>query len=108
MTFKNASSDIFIKDELIKSEERSNVVSKVDALGDQYHLREKTSAPRKAPDSIADIQRKLLAIVGTQVVKDIEEDPDFEEVVDDDEDTADDLGEEHISEETDEDMPDTA
>ena len=55
-----------------------------------------STTPKKAPDSIADIQRKLLAIVGPQGVQDVEEgeqeegqdldnDPDFEDVVDDDE-----------------------
>ena len=100
---KNAStSNIGIKDELIKSEV---VVPKVDTLLDR--LGERTPPGRKAPDSIADIQRKLLAIVGTQAVKDIDDDPDFEEVVDDEEDAvediiANDLGEENTGEETNE------
>ena len=99
---KNTStSNIGIKNGQIKSEARSSVLSKVDD-----HGRERPSAPRKAPDSIADIQRKLLAIVGTQAVQDIDDDPDFEEVVDDEEDAvgdiiADDLGEENIGQETD-------
>ena len=90
-----------IKDGQIKIEATSSVLSKVDD-----HGRERPSAPRKAPDSIADIQRKLLAIVGTQAFQDIDDDPDFEEVVDDEEDAvgdiiAEDLGEENIGEETD-------
>ena len=90
---KNTSKpNIGIKDELIKSE----ATSKVDALF------ESPASGRKAVDSIADIQRKLLAIVGTQAVQDIDEDPDFEEVVDDEEDAADDILANDLGDKTDE------
>ena len=68
---KNRStSNIMIKDEPVEREATAILLSKVDDK-----CSESTAAPRKAPDSIADIQRKLLAIVGTQAVQDIDNDP---------------------------------
>ena len=96
---KNRStSNIMIKDEPVEREATAILLSKVDDK-----CSESTAAPRKAPDSIADIQRKLLAIVGTQAVQDIDNDPHFEDVVDDEEEdmVADDLGEENVRKETD-------
>ena len=65
-------------------ESTSNVLSQVDALLENY---KETSPLKKAPDDVAEIQRKLLSIVGSE--EDIEpeddDDPDFEEIVDDEE-----------------------
>ena len=63
-----------------KVEATSKVLSKVDALLQHY---KEISPPKKAPDDIAEIERRLLAIVGSP--KEIDEDPDFEEILDDEE-----------------------
>ena len=110
---KNSTTPNVTNVRLMKSEPTSSMItSKVDkSLKDCP-----STTPKKAPDSIADIQRKLLAIVGPQGVQDVEEeqqeedkdmdsDPDFEDVVDDDEEledmVADDLGVDNIKKETD-------
>ena len=110
---KNSTTPNVTNVRLMKSEPTSSMItSKVDkSLKDCP-----STTPKKAPDSIADIQRKLLAIVGPQGVQDVEEeqqeedkdmdsDPDFEDVVDDDEEledmVADDLGVDKIKKETD-------
>ena len=72
-------------------ESTSNVLSQVDALLENY---KETSPLKKAPDDVAEIQRKLLSIVGSE--EDIEpeddDDPDFEEIIDDEEALEGDIG----------------
>ena len=68
----------------------NDVLSQVDALLENY---KETSPLKKAPDDVAEIQRKLLSIVGSE--EDIEpddDDPDFEEIVDDEEALEGDMG----------------
>ena len=60
-----------------------------------------TSPLKKAPDDVAEIQRKLLSIVGSE--EDIEpddDDPDFEEIVDDEEALEGDMGVDEDGDET--------
>ena len=83
----------------IKESTSNDVLSQVDALLENY---KETSPLKKAPDDVAEIQRKLLSIVGSE--EDIEpeddDDPDFEEIVDDEEALEGDMGVDEDGDET--------
>ena len=79
-TVKVEATSKVVSKETVKVEATSKVLSKVDAL--LLHYKE-ISPVKKAPDDIAEIERRLLAIVGSR--EQVDKEPDFEKIVDDEE-----------------------